>query len=269
MKLFGIAEELVRQGLAVPDTFYGAMSELYDTTINETDDIPFYLALAQQHCGTGGRILDIGCGTGRILLQLMRNGYETDGLDISAQMLSMTKAKLQAADLETDLYQGDMRAMDSLGLTAKYKLVIIPYCSMIYMLDDNDRLAVFRGVYNLLDRGGTFAFDFDAGQNEIGISRPWISLQTIDKDQGRAILRIAQMQGISSCLRSVAQITWLNTQSQGKIIVSCEEEASISAPHMQELLAQAGFSVTEVAGDYQGQPYTGGELCLITARADH
>ncbi|HAH97239.1 MAG TPA: hypothetical protein DHD79_04415 [Firmicutes bacterium] len=269
MKLFGMAEDLVRQGLAVTDTFYGAMSELYDTTITETDDIPFYLSLARQHCGTGGRILDIGCGTGRILLQLLRNGYQADGLDISAQMLSLTKAKLQAANLETALYQGDMRTLDSLGLTVKYHLVIIPYASMIYMLEDSDRLAVFRGVYNLLEHGGILAFDFDAGQNEIGISKPWISLQAIDKDQGRSILRIAQMHGISPNLRCIAQITWLNTENQGKIVVSCEEESSISAPHMQELLAQAGFSVTKMAGDYHGQPYSGGELCLITARADH
>lgn len=267
MKLFGMAEELVLQGLAVTDTFYGAMSDLYDTTINETDDIPFYLSLAQKHSGLGGRILDIGCGTGRILLQLLRNGFQADGLDISAQMLSLTKAKLQAANLETALYQGDMRALGNLGITAKYNLVIIPYCSMIYMLENSDRLAVFRGVYNLLERGGVLAFDFDAGQNEIGISKPWISLQTIDKDQARSILRIAQMHGISHNLRSIAQITWLNTESQGKIVVSCEEEASISVPHMQELLEEAGFSVTEIASDYHGQPYSGGELCLITARA--
>ena len=268
MKLFGIAEELVNQGLAVTDTFYGTMSELYDTTITETDDIPFYMALAQKYCGPGGRILDIGCGTGRILLHLLHNGYQADGLDISAQMLSLTKAKLRAANLETALYQGDMRALDSLGLTAKYNLVIIPYCSMIYMLEDSDRLAVFRGVYNLLERDGILAFDFDAGQNEIGISKPWISLQTVDQDQGRSILRIAQMHGISPNLRYIAQTTWLNTESHGKIIVSCEEESSVSVPHMQELLEEAGFSVAETAGDYQGQPYSGGELCLITARAD-
>lgn len=274
MKLFGIAEELVRLGLAEIDTFYGEMSELYDTTINETDDIPFYLSLAQKCCGTdahpaAGRILDIGCGTGRILMQLLRNGYQVDGLDISAQMLSLTKAKLQAANLNTALYQCDMRQLDSLGLTIKYNLVIIPYATMIYMLSDSDRLAVFRGVRNLLARGGVLAFDFDAGQNEVGISKPWISLQTVDREQGRSILRIAQMHGISPDLRYVAQITWLNTKSQGKIVVSFEEEASVSAAHMQGLLAQAGFSVTEMAGDYHGQPYSGGELCLITARADH
>jgi len=55
------------------------------------DDAPFYLELAKLY---GGPILEVGCGTGRVLLPIARSGIEIHGLDNSAPMLAVLKDKL-------------------------------------------------------------------------------------------------------------------------------------------------------------------------------
>jgi SAM-dependent methyltransferase len=82
-------------------------------------DVRFYLEQAQQHRGS---ILEIACGTGRILLEIAGMGTEVAGLDVSADMLSILRTKLaaesKAVQQRVSVYEGDMRSF-SLGRTFK------------------------------------------------------------------------------------------------------------------------------------------------------
>ena len=64
---------------------------IYDAVYADRDDAAFWQAMAA--AAGGGPILELGCGTGRVLLPLARAGYEITGLDLSAQMLERCRAK--------------------------------------------------------------------------------------------------------------------------------------------------------------------------------
>src|SRR5215468_395549 len=66
---------------------------LYDTIYPQRDDISEYEKMAAQ---TGGPILELGCGTGRVLLSLAAQGYSVVGVDNSAQMLAGLEQRLSA-----------------------------------------------------------------------------------------------------------------------------------------------------------------------------
>jgi ubiquinone/menaquinone biosynthesis C-methylase UbiE len=64
-------------------------------------------ALARRHGLSGRRVLDVGCGTGKSLLPLVRRGYDGAGCDVSAGMLARARAALP----EAPLHRADMRAL--------------------------------------------------------------------------------------------------------------------------------------------------------------
>ena len=85
-------------------------------------DLPFYLDLAQE---THGPVLELGCGTGRILLAIARAGVAIDGVDNSVPMLNRLRRKLEfeAPDRErVSVFEDDMRRFRS---QRKYALVIL------------------------------------------------------------------------------------------------------------------------------------------------
>src|SRR5690554_5357898 len=87
---FGFARELLEKGLAVEADIY-ELNDLYDLTIQHQDDVQFYVDLAKTN---GGKVLDIGCGTGRVTLPLLKAGIDVVGLDNSAAMLKIARDKL-------------------------------------------------------------------------------------------------------------------------------------------------------------------------------
>ncbi len=76
-------------------------------------DVPFYLAEARI---AGGPLLELGCGTGRLLIPLLSTGFEVSGLDASAAMLEVAKQKREQLSPELasrlQLYQGDMSSFE-------------------------------------------------------------------------------------------------------------------------------------------------------------
>ena len=259
-KHFGFAKELLENELATEEDSYGE-DNLYDINITDTDDFPFYLDLAKQG---KGKILDIGCGTGRILKHLMENGY-TDivGMDLSKDMLHIAEKKLSDAGLTARLIEGDMR---DFSIDNKFSLIMIPNCSMIYIDNDEDRRRVFQSVYKHLHNGGVFAFDFEAEVVPLGETKPWISSQTIHPVTGEVVLSTVQIKGIHKELRLMNMINYrYKANNLAKITVNSSFEATCEPNRMQNLLESEGFTIKGIYGDYNLSPYEGGELCVIVA----
>lgn len=104
--------------------------------------------------------LDLGCGTGSLVLVLARRGIKAIGLDCSAAMLAKAKAK---AALEPELPAAFMEAdMRRFALPHRVQLVTCFFDAMNYNLQDTDLLATFRCVHRALDPGGLFMFDMNS-----------------------------------------------------------------------------------------------------------
>src|SRR5512145_2701446 len=100
--------------------YYGMMAELWDLFRGDTstwDDRFFYLDVVKKY---GAPVLDVGCGTGRILLDFMRQGIDIDGVDNSPDMLALLKQKAESLNVHPTVYQ---QKMDQLDLPRKYQTV--------------------------------------------------------------------------------------------------------------------------------------------------
>ncbi len=115
----------------------GLLVEVYDNqTITEWEasqnDLPFYLEEAKV---AGGSVLELGCGTGRLLIPLLSSGLEVSGLDASAAMLEIARQKREHLSPELasrlHLHQGDMSEFE---LGQQFALILIPFRSFQLLL---------------------------------------------------------------------------------------------------------------------------------------
>lgn len=103
-----------------------------------------------------GRVLDLGCGTGRHLAQFAAKGFEMTGVDLSDHMLALARRKLAAARASATLIHGDITRLGELGLGHfDYVLCMFSTLGMIYGAEN--RLSFLRGVREHLKPGGLFA----------------------------------------------------------------------------------------------------------------
>jgi SAM-dependent methyltransferase len=131
--------------------YYGMMAEFWDLFRGDTstwEDRFFYLDVVKKY---GGPVLDVGCGTGRILLDFMQQGFDLDGVDNSPDMLRRLQQKAEQLNLYPTVYQQEMT---ELSLPRNYQTILVPSSSFQLLLDASlPPIAMNRFYEHLLPRG--------------------------------------------------------------------------------------------------------------------
>jgi SAM-dependent methyltransferase len=120
-----------------------------DTSIWE--DRALYVALIAE---LGEPVLDVGCGTGRLLLDFLARGIDIDGVESSPDMLAILRDKAAAdgIDISGRVHETTMESME---LPRTYRLILVPSSSFQLLLDERDAVAAMRRFHDHLEPGGT------------------------------------------------------------------------------------------------------------------
>ena len=134
---------------------YDAWADIYDAIFSYVvDDIPFYLDEAKR---SGGPVLELGCGTGRVSIPIALSGIELVGLDSSTAMLERAQQKAESTGATgLSLLQADMR---NFLLPDKFSLIIIPFRGLLSVLSVEDEVRVLTNIKRHLAPGGRLVFD--------------------------------------------------------------------------------------------------------------
>ena len=116
------------------------LAELYDAFFFD-GDLPLYLELAREH---GRKVLEIACGSGRVLVPLARAGCDVVGIDVSPHMLALAQAKL-SGEHRARLIQADMR--DFVLDEADFDVAIVAVKSFAYLTESDDQLSCLRRIH--------------------------------------------------------------------------------------------------------------------------
>jgi SAM-dependent methyltransferase len=231
-------------------------------------DIGFYVAEA---AATRGAVLELGCGTGRILLPIARAGRTVVGLDASSQMLARCREKLavepEPVRARVALHEGDARDFD---VGATFPLVIAPFRIVQHLTTVEDQLHFLASVLRHLAPGGRFIFDvfnpsFTALVAADGTEREDTPEQPLP--DGRSFRRTAR----------VKRVRWLDQVSEIELTYYVSGQAFVQAFEMRwylyvellHLLARAGLRVRDVYGDFARAPLVEGshEFVVCAERA--
>jgi SAM-dependent methyltransferase len=148
-----------------------------------TEDIDFYKKEAKK---AKGKVLEVGCGTGRIYLELLKEGIDTYGIDISSEMLVELKNKAKSMNLKPKVSAGDMR---NFKLGERFALIIVPFRSFLYNLTTDDQLKTLKNFKKHLAPGGRLILSFFYPDIERMMSYGKESEELIVTDKGNFGLR--------------------------------------------------------------------------------
>jgi len=134
----------------------------YDLTFGvQKDDIPFYIGQANE---TGGKILEVACGSGRVYLELLKEGLDAYGIDISEKMLRALREKARALKLRPNVRLADMR---NFKMKHEFSLIAIPARSFLHNLTIDDQLNTLKSCQKHLATSGKLVINFFYPSREV------------------------------------------------------------------------------------------------------
>jgi SAM-dependent methyltransferase len=228
---------------------YDHIAGIYDPwSRSVTEDVEFYV---DQALASGGPVVELAVGTGRIAVPMARAGIRVIGVDASPGMLEVARSSAEAAGVAdlVDLRLGDLREPP---VSERVPLVVCPFRSLLHMETEREKLRALRAARGLLEPGGRFVFDVFAPSRE-----------DIEETNGRWLERepgIFERADWDEASRTLS----LSVRS-GKVATTFGLHW-LSAPEWLRLLDEADLEVEALYGWFDQRPHMDEEDLIFVAR---
>ena len=222
-------------------------------------DAPFYVDLAKE---SGGPVLEIGCGTGRVLLATARAGIEIHGLDNSAPMFSVLREKIArenaAVQKNITLHAGDMR---DFRLNRTFSLVTIPFRPMQHMFTVADQISALKSAAAHVAEGGMLAFDVFYPRFErlaLGIGEEILEAEWSPPSAPDTVIRRYYSKESVDKIQQSYSLTFIFRTYRGGELVREEHEglkmSYYTYPHLRALFLLVGLEPVAEYGSFAKTP---------------
>ena len=213
-------------------------------------DLPFYRALLGD---AAGRVLELGCGTGRLSLPLARHATEMTGLDNAPAMLDFARQRAAAAGSTAHFVRADFCRFD-LGM--HFDWILLPYNALNHITDDAGLDGLFESVASHLAPGGRFVVD-SFQPDPAALARPWERRRLLTYLDPSLNQRITLSESSRyDAARRVNHITWhydLGDQSDWRIHRTSMR--ILFADELDTLFRDHGFIIGSKYGHYDRSPF--------------
>jgi SAM-dependent methyltransferase len=228
---------------------YDAIARLYDPwSRSVVEDVAFYVELAVE---SGGPVVELGVGTGRIAVPVAAAGIPVIGVDSSPAMLEVCRERGELAGVAAllDLRLGDLSAPP---VTETVPLVLCPFRAYLHLHTDEERWEALAAARRLLLPGGRLVFDvFAPGAEDVADTH------------GRWIEREP---GIWERAHWDTEARRLTLDVKGESGETTMTLAWLSSDEWVGLIEQAGLELEALYGWFDRSPFTGGEDAVFVAR---
>jgi SAM-dependent methyltransferase len=230
-------------------TLYDRIAPFYDPwSRSVTEDIGFYV---DQAVASGGPVVELAVGTGRIAVPIAQAGVHVIGVDSSPEMLALAGAAAESAGVAdlVDLRVGDLREPP---VPERVPLVICPFRSLLHMETEAEKLRAVRAAWSVLAPEGRFVFDvFAPSREDIDETHdrwlerePGIEERAVWDEGSRTLSLSVRSNGVTATFG----LHWL------------------SAAEWLRLLDEGGFEVVALYGWFDERPFEGDEDMIFVCR---
>jgi SAM-dependent methyltransferase len=227
------------------------LAALYDLDVRFDDPaIDWFRGLARM---TGGPVLELGVGTGRVAIPIAKDGHEVVGIDRSPGMLARAGRRAKDQRVKLALVEGDIRTF---SLERTFQLVAIAFNTFLTLAPD-DRWACLARCREHLAPAGRLAIDvFQPDPNVIAgldgaVREDW---RRVDPVSGRPVTKFSSSRGNANGLRFH---WWFEEELPDGSVHRIGREHDMHYLYRREaelLFSAAGFELDTLHGDYDGAP---------------
>jgi SAM-dependent methyltransferase len=256
---------------------YAVTAEFYDYVVpyQTRQDVTFFVEAAQ---ASGGPVLEVGCGTGRVLIPTARASIAISGIDLSPHMLDVCQRRLAQEPAEVQnrvqLEQADMRDFD-LGQT--FKLITIPFRPFQHLIEVEDQIACLRCIHRHLADDGRFILDL-FNPFLPSLAREITGEEQSDEPEftmpdGRRVIRRNRVvtRDVFKQYQDVELIYYVtHPDGHTERIVHAFPMRYLFRYEAEHLLVRCGFAVEALYADYDKSPFGSknpGELIFVARKA--
>ncbi len=234
--------------------YRGEAARFYDTQVaaQDRDDAAFY---RERALAVDGPALELACGTGRVYLELLREGVDVDGIDLSADVLDVLRGKADEEGLDAAVRRADMTDFDG---DREYDLVYCPFNAFQHLTGVEDQLSALESVYDALAPGGEFVFDVFVPDFDL-ICEEYGEWQTRDVDyRGEP----HTFRTRTDFLDEVEQVVGVRNELHGdgeEVFAETLRIKLLPKRELELLARRSPFESWDVAGGFDGQPIEDGD----------
>jgi SAM-dependent methyltransferase len=237
----------------MPDVYEQA--ELYDLVFEGVDfDIAFWLAVGRE---ARGPVLDLGCGTGRVLLPLLEAGVDADGVDLWPGMLERARSKAHARGFKPRLVAADMR---DFTMPRRYARVICAFNAFAHADTPDAQIDTLRCVREHLESGGALVLHMSYPSPSYWAEpdgEPVKELEVRHPQRGTLIQLWDTRSKDVVQQRQRSSIEYREVDASGHVVASHRMQTTqrwVYRRELELLLRVAGFSRWEIHGGFAGEP---------------
>lgn len=217
------------------------------------EDIPFWEALAAQQ---GGPTLELGCGTGRVLLALAEAGHTVHGLDNDPDTLAVLERRLGERKLSNAEYQ--QADMMDFNIETHFALILLP-CNTYSTLSAPQRRATLARVQQHLAPGGLFAASMLNPMRlsdlpEIG--EPELEETIAHPQSGNPVQVSSAWQRVDEGVQVYWHYDHLLPDGQVERSTATQQHGLASVDDYQNEISAAGFELKDRYGDFERAAYS-------------
>jgi SAM-dependent methyltransferase len=236
--------------------------ELYDLATPQSflGDLEWYRRKARE---SGGPVLELGAGTGRVALAIAQDGIPVHALEADPGMLETLRRKLaslpHAVQMRVTPVDGDMRRF---SLPERFALIIAPFRTFLHNVSREEQLSSLRCVREHLRPGGSFAFNVFHPSLEImarnagPLAGVWRWTQTYERPAGGCVVRSEATHYDTVRQRLHSQHRYDEYAPGGSLtrsVLHRLELAYLYPSDIRGLLSECGFQTVRIAGGFDGR----------------
>jgi ubiquinone/menaquinone biosynthesis C-methylase UbiE len=237
--------------------YRGLMASTWDFFRGDTSgwgDKAFYRALIDEY---GQPVLDVGCGTGRLILDYIADGLDVDGVDNSPEMLALCRENAQPRGLTPNLYT---QWMETLDLPRQYKTIIVPSSSFQLVTDSVKASEAMKRFFTHMEVGAALIIPFMVDEHPSDPNDPsewgdWYLLSEKTRTDDGAVVR--------RWIRGKSDTQFQDTENRYEIEIEGEIVASETikqSPALRWYTPEQAKQLCETAGLKVVQLYSGFEF---------
>jgi ubiquinone/menaquinone biosynthesis C-methylase UbiE len=248
--------------------YQGLMAELWDLFRGDTStwaDRMLYRELIRE---TGEPVLDVGCGTGRILVDFLQDNVDIDGVDNSPEMLDLCRQKAEALGLHPKLY---LQWMETLELPRRYRTILVPSSSFQLIVEPEKARQAMQRFYAHLLPGGSLIMPFMLLQQEGGaLDSGWYQTGEKTRSSDGAVAKRWSRSSFDVENQLEHTLDRYELSLNGQVIAAEEHSRSpatrwYTQAQVIELYKAAGFDTVRLLKEFTMEPASGEDTRLFTA----